>query len=168
MEEHLTPGRRKLAEENMALVKVVLRRMHIRREYEEMEAAGYLGLCRAAARWREGGEPFPAFAARLIAHEIVDCLRRARPAERAAACEPYAEDPGFCRVEDRQLIAGMDSALPGLVGPRDAMVGRLLLRGFSPGAVATKLHMRPAVVSRARRRVARALRRWADGPLAKP
>lgn len=167
MERTLSESRRRLAAQNMGLVGTVLARLHIRRgnrEYDDLQAAGYLGLCRAALRWREGWEPFSTFAAHLIAHEIVDCLRQTPPGIRAVQREPYADDPELGRVEDRMRIAALDAALPGLVEPRDARVGQMLLRGFSPGEIAERLAMSPAEVTRARRRAARALRRWEHTP----
>lgn len=158
----LDASRKELAERSLGLVEEVLSRAGLRAD-EDARGAGSLGLCRAAALWEPDGGEFAAFARRRIAEEIDAWRRSSLPLAGAVPFrEPAVEDPGYRLAEARMMLAAADAALPGLVGARPALAGRMALRGADVRAVAVRLGMSRQSARRALCRCARALRRWED------
>lgn len=113
-------------------------------ELEELEAAGLFGLCRAAAHWRLGGQPFVAYATRGIRAAITDaitdvCGRGIRLPRRTLEQVRKCNGCGYTQAE---MEAALGRALPkrrweDLVRAR---ISRLPYRALSANLTRDKKH----------------------------
>jgi RNA polymerase sigma factor (sigma-70 family) len=169
MAGRMNAPQQRLAQENLGLVRAVLRSMGIRDPAGDWFEEGCVGLCRAALSWKEGGEPFSTYASHIIRHEIINRIeyenRLRRSGMKLCALDErpqglFADDPGFSRV-DSQLAAGAFLArFDSLAQPPESRAVRLLAQGMTAAQTAARLGMTRAAVSRVRKRAKELYGKW--------
>ena len=167
MNGKMTPRQRNLAESNLRLVYYILSKMNIRQTDEDTFGAGCLGLCKAAAAWKEtGGTAFSTFACHLIRHEILDSLAREKNSRTAdlplETMEPFlcTSENGYRDVEDRDLVRRIFRNREHLFSSDELAVLRLLYRGFSAAGIAEQLGVSSATVYIIRKSAAEKIKKY--------
>lgn len=129
------PDLNTLLEENISLVYSIARsRFPSHAADPDLLQCGMIGLWEAAERWN-GVTPFPAFARPCIYHNMIDYLRRAKPAEEPLK-EQEAPSDEDARISEMDLSARICRALP---QGRERELLLALADGMSKRALADRL-----------------------------
>jgi RNA polymerase sigma factor (sigma-70 family) len=169
MQGKLNTEQKRLVEENLGLVHGVLKRMGLKKDYEDFFGIGCIGLCKAALCWETGRLPFSTYATHFVKHELINQLKYTHSGKRSsAAAQPFEDtderlsafDTGFERAQTRLMLREPLKNLDELLGRGDASVIRLLAQGRSPQQAAQALHLSLTAVYNARARASQRLKDW--------
>ncbi|MDR3644519.1 MAG: sigma-70 family RNA polymerase sigma factor [Clostridia bacterium] len=172
MVERMNDAQRQLAEENIRLVGLMIGRLRLKYDFDDLHGVGSVGLCKAAASWRsDSGTAFSTYACHIIRNELINYLSKSsrRGDIRLLALDDcsgslYTEEIGFEAVESGIIAKSLLEGLDRILDEDEAQMARLFLRGWDTVSVAKAFGLCPSSIVKARARIGKKLERWiSDG-----
>lgn len=167
---HLTQKQQRLVEENIHLVPFMLKKMHVTYNYDDLFGEGCIGLCKAAALWKENGLAFTTFACHMIRHEVVNHIKYLKNPLRNAKVY-YLEDvlknltteeTGFEQAEDREFLSEISKAADLILDEEERKIINCLIRGMSIAEICALTGEAVGEVASIRKQAARKLNAWSE------
>lgn len=168
--EQMNESQRKLAEDNMGLVGKMIVQMKLHYDLDELHSVGYLGLCKAAESYREGGPRFSTYACHIIRNELINYINKcSRSREKvylgleAGLYQPVSERDDIRKVEERLTAQQALRQMEYILDEDEVAIVRLLYLGKSTAETGAACGLSASAVRKARQRIAGKYRRWMEG-----